>query len=172
MTEVEVKIRIAGVEAAAEKLRGLGAVLVRPRAAEENVLYDFRDGALRRRREALRLRTTGKKCLLTFKGQPQPSRRFKVREEFETEVRSAGTLRKILHALGLRTAVRYRKFRAVYRLGHVLVCLDELSIGSFLELEGKRSDIVRTARALGYGSGDFIKSDYLELLAAAAAKRD
>lgn len=171
MTEVEIKIRIPGVDVIAAKLRELGATQVKARAGEENSLYDFPSGDLRRRGEALRIRIVGKKCFLTFKGQPQRSRRFKVREEYETEVRSASALRKILRSLGLRTAVRYDKVRTVYRLGHVTVCLDELSIGHFMELEGKRSDIVKSARALGYGSEAFIKSDYLELLAEAAAHR-
>ena len=172
MTEIEVKIRIPAVAVLAEKLVGLGATLVKPRASEENTLYDFPSGALRRRREALRVRVVGKKCFLTFKGQPQRSRRFKIREEQETEVRSAGTLRKILKSLGLQPSVRYHKFRTVYRLGRAKLCLDELSIGHFMEMEGKRSDIVKWAKALGYGSDAFIKSDYIELLAGGTAGTD
>ncbi len=171
MTEIEVKIRIPGVDALAEKLRALGATLVKARVSEDNALYDFPSGELRRRHEALRVRIVGKKCFLTFKGQPQRSRRFKVREEHETEVRSSGALLKILKSLGLRPAVRYHKFRTVYKLGHATICLDELTIGHFMEMEGKRSDIVKWARALGYGSGAFIKSDYIELLAEGAAER-
>jgi len=170
VTEVEIKIRIPGVDATAAKLRELGAVPVKPRHAEDNILYDFPSGDLRRRREALRVRVVGKKCFLTFKGQPQRSRRFKVREEHQTEVRSAAALGRILKSLGLRTAARYGKFRTVFRLGHLTVCLDELSCGAFLELEGKRSDIVKAARALGFGPADFIRADYLELLAEAAAR--
>jgi adenylate cyclase class IV len=71
----------------------------------------------------------------------------------------------------MRTAARYGKFRTVYRLGRLTVCLDELAIGTFMELEGKRSDIVKAARVLGYGPADFIKSSYLELLAEAAARK-
>jgi adenylate cyclase class 2 len=167
MTEVEIKIRIPGVAPVAAKLRELRAVEVKPRHREDNILYDFPSGDLRRRQEALRVRAVGKKCFLTFKGQPQPSRRFKVREEHQTEVRSAAELRKILKSLGLRTAARYGKFRTVFRLGRLTVCLDELSIGTFMELEGKRSEIVKAARALGYGPADFIRTSYLGLLAEA-----
>ncbi|MBN2207124.1 MAG: class IV adenylate cyclase [Candidatus Aminicenantes bacterium] len=171
MTEVEIKVRIADAEALAAKLRELGAVPVHPRRREDNVLYDFSSGDLRRRQEALRVRVVGKKCFLTFKGQPQRSRRFKVRTEHESEVRSAAALRKILRSLGLRQTARYGKFRTVFRLGRLTICLDELTIGRFLELEGKRSDIVKVARALGYGPADFIRSSYLTLLAEAAARK-
>lgn len=170
MTEVEIKVRVADVEALTARLVALGALPAHPRRREDNVLYDFPSGDLGRRREALRVRTVGKKCYLTFKGQPQPSRRFKVRTEHETEVRSAAALRKILRSLGFRQTARYSKYRTVYRLDRLTVCLDELIIGRFLELEGKRSDIIKAARALGYGPADFIRSSYLALLAEAAAR--
>ncbi|MBM3305198.1 MAG: class IV adenylate cyclase [Candidatus Aminicenantes bacterium] len=170
MTEIEVKIRIEDPRAMRVKLLGLGAVLARERHLETNVLYDFPDGALRRGRRALRLRATGKRATLTFKGAPQGSRSFKVREEFETQVHDPRQARKILEALGLRPAFTYRKHRTVFRKGRLAVCLDETSAGVFLELEGKRHEIVRFARALGYGRADFLKTDYVELIGQAAGK--
>ena len=164
MTEIEVKIRAQDPGALKARLMGLGAVLARERHLETNVLYDFEDGSLRKGRRALRLRVTGRRATLTFKGAPQGSRSFKVREEFETQVRDPRQARRILAALGLRPTVSYRKHRTVFRKGRLSVCLDETSAGVFLELEGKRHEIVRFAGALGYGRADFIKSDYVELI--------
>jgi adenylate cyclase class 2 len=170
MTEIEVKIRIADPAALREKLLALKAVITRERHAETNVLYDLATAELRSRRQALRLRTAGKRATLTFKGEPQKSRSFKVREEFETQVRNPKELRKILKALGLKETFAYAKHRTVLRKGRLTIAIDETSIGNFIELEGERHEITRLARALGYGRADFIKSDYVELILQAGEK--
>jgi len=164
MVETEVKIRIQDPPAVRDKLLALGAVVTRERVLEENTLYDFPGETLRSGRRALRLRKSGKRATLTFKGSPQKSRSFKVREEFETGVADSGQIRKILKALDLRPAFSYRKHRTQLRKGHLVVCLDETSVGSFLELEGKRHEITRFARALGFRRADFIQADYVELI--------
>lgn len=164
MTEIEVKIRIGDVRAVRDKLLALGAVLARDRAIEDSVLYDFPSGALAAGRRALRLRRSGRRTTLTFKGSPRKSRSFKVREEFETGATDAGQLRKILKALGLQPTVSYSKHRTQFRRGRLNICLDETSAGAFLELEGERHEIVRFAGSLGFGRADFIRADYVEIL--------
>ena len=163
MTEIEVKIRVESAAAARDKLLKLKAVLGHERALETNTLYDFGDRALTAKRRALRLRTYGKKCFLTFKGEPQSSRRFKVREEHETEVKNERQARKILQDLGLQPVFRYEKHRTVFRRDRLKICLDETSLGVFLELEGERSRIMRTVEALGVDASELIKLDYVEL---------
>jgi predicted adenylyl cyclase CyaB len=170
MTEIEVKIRIEDLKAVKEKLLGLGAVIARDRHLETNVLFDFAAGDLRAGRRALRLRTTGKRATLTFKGEPQKSRSFKVREEFETQVRDPKELRRILKALGLKETFAYAKHRTVFRKSRLTICIDETTVGDFLELEGERHEITRFARALGYGRADFITSDYVAMIAQAGGK--
>jgi len=56
------------------------------------------------------------------------------------------------------------------RYGRVKITLDESEVGYFLELEGKRSDIVRLAEKLGYSRQDFIKSDYVQMIMAKRQK--
>ncbi len=164
MIEIEVKIRIEDPKAALGRLLALGAVVTRPRYLEENTLYDFPAGTLRTARRALRVRRSGRRTTVTFKGSPRKSRSFKVREEFETGVGDAGQLRKILRALGLQPAYSYRKHRTQLRKGPLAVCIDETPAGAFLELEGRRHDITRFARSLGFGRADFIREDYVELI--------
>jgi len=168
--ETEVKIRIRDLKSMRSRLLSIGAVVSHERHVEENVLYDFPSGTLRSRRSALRLRTAGRRVLLTFKGQPQESRSFKVREEFETPVGNGGQIRKILRGLGLQPAFIYRKHRTVLRVGRVTVALDETEIGDFIEIEGKRHEIVRLARSLGFSRTDFITASYVELLRSAKAE--
>jgi len=164
MTEIEVKLRIDDPKAARDKVLALGAVVARDRHLETDVLFDFASGALGAGRRALRLRRAGKRATLTFKGEPQGSRSFKVREEFETQIRDAGELAKILKALGLRETFRYRKRRTVFRKSRLTICLDETAAGNFLELEGERHEITRFARALGFGRADFITRSYVEMI--------
>lgn len=163
MTEIEVKIRVESASAERERLLKLGARLEHERALEANTLYDFRTKQLTRDIQALRLRTVGRKCFLTFKGSPQRSRRFKVREEFEVEVKNEKRARKILQALGLVPVFHYEKHRTVFRRDRLKVCLDETSLGVFLELEGERSRIIRLVKLLGVKPEDLIKLDYVEL---------
>lgn len=164
MVETEVKIRVKDLGAFRESVVKAGARLEKERAAEENTLYDFPSRRLFKKRSALRVRQSGKKTFLAFKGAPQKSRRFKVREEFEAEVKNAKHLRKILRALGLVRAFSYRKFRAVYRKGRLKICLDETTVGNFCELEGERGDIIKFAASLGFSRADLIKLDYVQLI--------
>lgn len=163
MMEIEVKVRMTSAAAARDQLLKLGARLDKDRALETNTLYDFRSKSLTAQHQALRLRTYGKKCFLTFKGSPQRSRRFKVREEFEVEARNEKQARKILQALGFVPVFRYEKHRTVFRRDRLKVCLDETKLGVFLELEGDRSRIIRLVKLLGVAQAELIKLDYIQL---------
>jgi len=165
MQEIEVKIRIEeNPQNTAEKILKQGAVRVKNRYFEENTIYDFPDNILKLKRQAVRLRKIGKKATLTFKGSPQKSRRFKIRDEFETEVKNSNQLKKILKSLGLAPSFTYSKHRTVFKYKKLKIFVDETQAGNFIELEGDRSDIVRFARCLGYSNADFITQDYVALL--------
>lgn len=164
MVEIEIKLRVRDLKSTRERLAALGATLVRERHLEENVLYDFAAGDLRRAHRAVRLRQAGRRATLTYKGPPEKSRSFKVREEFETGVADAGQMRKILRELGLRPAFSYSKHRTLWKKGTLRIALDETSVGDFLELEGERHVITRFARSLGYGRADFIRQTYVKLI--------
>ncbi len=164
MIETEVKVGISDPAAVRKKIIELGGGVHRERFREENTLFDFPGRDLFKKRQALRLRTIGKRAYLTFKGAPRKSRTFKVRDEFETEVKSAVTLRKILDSLGLQPSFAYHKQRTVFLRGPLKICLDELDIGNFLELEGPRHDIIRFAKSLGVRRKELIKKDYIELI--------
>ncbi len=164
MVETEAKVRISDPAALRKKIVELGGRLHRERFFEENTLYDFPGRDLSGKRQALRLRTIRKKAYLTFKGSPQKSRTFKIRDEYETEAKSAGALRRILASIGLEPAFSYQKHRTVFLRGRLKICLDELEIGNYLELEGPRHDIVRFAKSLGVPRSELIRKDYVEMI--------
>ena len=164
MVEIEAKIRVDDLDSLKEKIVKLDARLEKKRYSEENTLFDFSAQTLTKKRQALRLRTAGKKTFLTFKGPPEKSRKFKIRKEFETEVKNEKQIRKILKSLGFIPVFTYNKFRTVYRKKNLKICLDETSIGNFIELEGERNEIVKFTNALGISKKEFIKLDYIQLM--------
>lgn len=164
MVETEVKIRVKDFNSVKEKISNLGIKLEKERFFEENTLYDFPSQDMYKKRQALRVRKIGKKAFLTFKGTPQKSRKFKIREEYETEVKNQKQLRKILKSLGLIPIFHYQKYRTVFKKGCLKICFDEISIGNFIEMEGEREEIVKVAKTLGFSKDKFIKLDYIQLL--------
>jgi adenylate cyclase class 2 len=168
--EIEVKVRVADIRLMHTKLLELGAGLLKERHRETNTLYDFRSRSLLAKCQALRVRSVGKKAYMTFKGTPQKSRKFKVREEFETEVKNAQHLKKILKSLGFAPVFSYEKLRTVYKKGNLRICLDETAAGNFLELEGEREKIARFLGLLKIPKKDWIKLDYIQLLQKAGKK--
>jgi len=162
--EIEVKVRVSALGPVRSQILALGAVEVKSPYHEMNVLYDFKNRALFKKRHALRLRTAGKKAFLTFKGEPRKSRKYKIREEFETEIRNPRHARKILKALGFVEIYRYEKRREVFKKGTLTICLDETAAGPFIEFEGEREKIARFSKLLKIPKKDWIKLNYIQLL--------
>ncbi len=164
MVEIEIKIKVKDLSSVEGNILRQGAKLEKERFFEENTLYDFPSEALYKKRQALRLRKIGQKTFLTFKGTPQKSRKFKIRDEYETEVKHQKQLQKILKSLGLAPVFDYQKYRKVFKKGSLKINLDETSAGNFLEMEGERNEIVKFAKALGFSKNEFIKLDYVQLI--------
>lgn len=164
--ETEIKLRVDDTRAIKRRLKALGFRRLINRHFESNRLFDFPDLSLAKARCLLRLRRVRGRTLLTFKGPPSSSTRFKVRREFETEVKG-GLLEAVLATAGLRQVLRYDKYRTEYRRAGdaraLEVMYDETPIGNFLELEGARRAIDRTARALGFSERDYVTASYVAL---------
>jgi len=194
--ETEIKLRIDDRKALAKALKRLGAKPKepkKPRVHESNLIFDTPDGGLAKHGQLLRIRTetpadkklpakgkAGLRTLLTFKSPPEelamgdirPSgdRRYKVREEIETELVDGDNLRRIFEGLGLRGWFRYEKYRTTYVLPGkhawakgLLIEMDETPIGTFVELEGPGEAIDRAAKELGYTPRDYVLKNYLVL---------
>jgi adenylate cyclase, class 2 len=170
--ENEVKLRVARADEARADLTGHGAVRVRPRHFEDNVLFDDAARSLGRRGCALRVRTTDAGGVLTYKGPRTDREGVKTREEWETEVTDPAAARAIVEALGLRPVFRYQKYREVYHWGGVEIVVDETPIGVFLEIEGELPAIHAAAAALGYGPSDYIRESYASLFLAGGGTGD
>ena len=168
--EVEIKLKVADPRSLKKRLNECGFAVVERRHFESNTVFDFLDSRLRRSNSLLRLRTESNRHILTFKGPPYASSTYKIRTEFETEIRDVDAIHQIFEALGLRPTFRYEKFRTVYaekNRGNAevapLLVYDETPIGYFIELEGPARWIDRTARRLGYLKRNYITASYAAL---------
>jgi len=161
--ETEVKLRVASAEDARARLRRAGARLVQERHFEENALFDDAAGTLRARGVVLRLRETPVGGVLTFKGPREIEGGVKSREERETAVGAPEEVRAILRNLGYRPLFRYQKYRETWTHRGQEIEVDELPIGSFLEIEGDAEGIHAVAAELGFSRADYVDESYVGL---------
>lgn len=159
--EIEIKLRVPGVEAARSLILGAGYDVSVPRTFEVNSILDTPDTSLRHRGMILRLRKAGAKFTMTVKGRVSEGK-HKSRPEYEVEVSDYEAAQSILFQLGYQSVFRYEKYRTEFTSTNQVgtITLDETPIGIFLELEGAADWIDRTADALGFSQSDYIIETY------------
>ena len=160
MEEREIKLPVSELDSVRRRLLELGAECEAEASRERNSIFDRNDevyGA----GKALRLRTDGRGARLTFKGPARYEAGIKVRQELETVVEDATTMREILEALDYRRVNGYEKVREVWRLGAALIALDHTPIGDFVEIE--HSDPATVAREIGLDPEKAESRSYLSL---------
>lgn len=170
--ESEIKLRMAGPEAARHAVAAVGATRMRPRHFEDNVLLDDAAGSLAASGRALRVRRTDDGAVLTFKGPRAVAGGIKSRDEIELGVTRADAMLAVLAELGFRPRFRYQKYRETFEWKDVEVVVDETPVGTFLEIEGAEDSIHEAARALGYGPADYITDSYAGLFFASGGRGD
>jgi len=166
LRETEIKLSLASAGQGRRLLRRAGFRVHRRRVHEQNVVFDTPDQALRSRGELLRLRSSGGRSILTFKGRAT-IRRHKSRVELETAVADSEMMSAILLSLGLEPHFWYEKYRTEYCMGGTpgLATLDETPIGVFLELEGEPAWIDQSAASMGFTQASYITYSYGSLYA-------
>ena len=173
MLEIEIKLLLNNRTAVLRRLRRLGFKRLGRRLLERNLVLDTAGNRLRTSQQLLRLRSTGRRWWLTWKGRPAVLSRHKVRQEIELETSNGERLGDILSRLGYRPAFEYQKYRSEFhqpgRRGKLLV--DETPIGDFIELEGPARWIDRVAAQLGYQPQDYILDSYSSLYLASCRQR-
>jgi adenylate cyclase, class 2 len=142
MLEVEVKYRNADRAAAVATLLDWGAALAQDRN-EVDLYFQAPDRDLKATDEAFRLRRTGPKNCLTYKG-PKRDTETKTRPEIEVALADgdpvAADTERLLVALGYKPVIAVRKKRRVYRFQRdgfdFEACFDSVDrVGEFVELE-------------------------------------
>jgi adenylate cyclase, class 2 len=171
--ETEVKIRFPeGAAAARALIERVGYELFEERTLESDQLFDRANEELRASDRVLRLRRTGERAIVTYKG-PKSNQaqlqRYKSREEIEFDISNAPAFERMLDRLGFVPRFRYEKYRTKFRApgeSGVLagvVSIDETPIGVFLELEGAPDWIDQTASRLGLSTEEYLTASYANL---------
>ncbi len=162
--ETEVKIALPDRAATRRLVENLGFSEATPRSFESNTVYDTGDLYLRQSNMLLRLRQTGERAVITWKGPSVPGP-HKSRPEIETSIGSLESFDAILRHLGYVPTFRYEKYRTEFsKAGEAgSIVLDETPIGDYLELEGPGEWIDRTAESLGFSKHDYVLESYGKL---------
>ncbi len=167
--EIEAKFRVGDRAALEARLAALGAV-AGELEDEVNLLLDDDGMTLRACGQALRVRTTNGRGLLTFKGPASFEGGVKSRLELESGVEAPDVVLALLDALGFRPRFRYEKRRTPWRFAdpaRPLVVVDETPLGLFAEVEGGDVAVRALAAELGVPEGAFLRSSYWGLWQAA-----
>ena len=115
-------------------------------AFEEN--YLFRGGDLKKRAAVLRLRKIGDRTILTYKERIGHDSGIKQRIEHETEIADAAAMECIIESLGYTLNAVYEKRRQTWIFLDVVITLDELPFGLYMEIEGEVDAIEEAERML------------------------
>lgn len=162
--EIEVKFLVKDYERLIHKIQNLGLICVRPRIHELNLRYDTPDHGLVSARQVLRLRKDDL-ARLTFKGPGVLQEGVLTRKEIEVVVSDFDATNRLLEALGYEVVLTYEKYRANYLMGGLVLSLDEIPFGFFVELEGESPAQVKSAaKLLGLDWEERINLSYSALL--------
>ncbi len=170
--EIEAKFYVRNLAEIEKHLGQLGAHLIQSRTHETNWRFDTPQGDLRRDGRALRLRRD-QGIHLTYKGQSENQSGALSRREIEFSASDLDSARKFLEALGYEVVFIYEKYRATYSLSprsttsrksqkgqDILIMLDELPYGNFVEIEGETDALKPTAAELGLAWKTAIPASY------------
>lgn len=161
--ETEAKFYVRDLDRIRRRIEELNGQLIQPRVLEMNIRFDVTGARLRAEGRVLRLRHDTE-SRLTYKSASTNEQGVLSRTEIEFTVEDFEKARQFLEALGYQKLVYYEKYRTTYALqlsegfaghprnaeegaepseGSILVMLDELPYGNFVEIEGEMIDSIR-----------------------------
>ena len=166
--EIEAKLKVDSLAQVERKLAELGAKFVAEQLQSDSQLDDASttllstDRSLRLRRQVV---GGSARHILTYKGGKEDSD-FKRRQEIETEIKDADSMRRLLSELGYEQVLVVEKKRRLWRLDRCEVALDELPLlGCFVEIEGPdEKRIADVQERLGLSDLPHIGKSYAHLI--------
>jgi adenylate cyclase class 2 len=132
--EIEVKFYVSSLSHLETQLISEGAICIQERTHEINLRFDTPDRQLEQAGKVLRLRSDIAQTL-TYKGPSLIVNGVRVRQEIELKVGDADQPQKLMEILGYTVLLKYEKYRKILRYDNILLMLDELPFGNFIEVE-------------------------------------
>lgn len=173
--EREIKFAVPSLEPVVERLHGLDAGQARyiGSEVEHNFVLDTAQDELKARDERLRIREIEGRpgVLVTWKGPASTRSGVRRREERQFHADDRDACVAVLSNLGLRPVRAYDKVRTSWHLGDLIVCLDTLPFGFFVEIEftpavpeeNESVTLERGVRLLGLEAAPRIQASYARL---------
>ena len=158
LIEIEVKIKISNLKDFVAKLRKTGAVF-KGKDFQKTIRMDTPDLDLEKRKIFLRVRS-GLGNTLTLKVKKEEDKDFKLRDEYETEIKDLKVLTRIFSLLGFSKHFVMEKYRADFSYGGVEISVDELPFGTYVEFEGTKEAINKALKVFGLDKTERITVTY------------
>ena len=157
--EIEVKIKVSTFDPIRRRLKDLGAAFVSDENEDNQYFERF---GTPRQEESLRLRRD-REVRLTWKGPSEFHDGIVQREEIEVQISDFDAMRDILERLDFVVADRIAKRRETWKVSDIVIALDQLEFGTFVELEGAANGVRELAVQLGLNPDDGIPHSYRRL---------
>jgi len=164
MKEIEVKILDVNPMKVRKVLSENGARFVK-RVNQVAVYY----GGNQLKNEVLRIRKEGPISTITYKALPKNigkrASAYKVAEEIELEIGDFDKARKMFKLCGFKEIGKVNMRREYFKLGGCSVEIIKIKgIPHYLEIEGKKSNILKVAKKLGFSRKDFCSKNVFEVI--------
>jgi adenylate cyclase class 2 len=177
MLEVELKVKVPSLDPVREQLIGKHAEFL-GKVHEHDIFYNAPHRDFGITDEAVRVRYTDDRAVVTYKGPKIKKFGLKAREELNFGVESGDVFETMLLRLGFSKTTEVNKWRENYRLGTATISLDDVDgLGTFAEIEviseneadNPTALIEKIAKEIGV-EGEPILESYLEMLLAKRAE--
>ena len=168
MKELEVKILEVNRKKIEETLSSLGAKKVFD-GDIQTLFFDFKDGAIIKSKDVLRLRKEQDKTELTYK-KVQVTQTAKLAQEYSVEVSNLETMKEILENMGLSVIESMQKHRVSYLFNNIRFDIDQYRgsyayIPELMEIEAENIDLIyKYAQILGFKAKDCLPWSTDELI--------
>lgn len=171
MLEIEIKVRVTDIGTIRDQILACGGALSET-LAEHDTYYNAPHRDFGVTDEALRLRQTGVRSTITYKGPKNTILGSKIREELNLEISDPESFDRIVTSLGFVPVAVVRKQREYYQCEDFTISLDQVEgLGNFVEIElitknnaeEAAARVDRMAKRMNV-TGERITASYLELL--------
>ncbi len=147
--EVEIKFKVDNLADMKQKIISAGGQLVFHDIFQKTIRFDTAEESLQQRGTFIRVRSGEKNTMTLKKKLPGADKNYKKRLEIEIEISDIKKAIEILNHLGFTKEHIMEKYRTEYKLGEVILALDKLPFGDYLEIEGEKEKIENTISLLG-----------------------
>ncbi|PIR69915.1 MAG: hypothetical protein COU47_00585 [Candidatus Niyogibacteria bacterium CG10_big_fil_rev_8_21_14_0_10_46_36] len=165
MQEIEVKFKVRDFSSARKILEQRGAHMIW-KGMERSIFFDTRRRDLHKKNTIFRLREWDDHGVYMAVKTPskQNSKKYKIKEEFETEADNFQKAEKMIRALGFVEDFSYEKYREHWKLGDAFIELDRVGRLHFVEIESTKKNIDELVSILGLDWKNAERRGYVKIL--------